>query len=78
MQPCGVWTVSDIPDEQLAFAVAMAKLDNPSKIETQQEPDGQWTIVSTFPPCEGDTGERNVTFAGVRSSVSITKLPGKS
>lgn len=51
--PCGVYTISGIPDNKIGEVEAEADLDTPDKISKERQPDGSWTLTMVFPPCEG-------------------------
>lgn len=72
--PCGIWTTNDVPDSDLGFVIALYKADNALKIETQREPDGQWTVIATFPPCDENESGSDHAFAALKSSVSVSNL----
>src|SRR5271154_248174 len=49
--PCGIFKITDIPDDQIGGAEQEGQLDAPDKMTKEQQPDGSWTLTLTFPPC---------------------------
>ena len=47
--PSGEFRITDIPKDKVPQVVGMFKVDNPTKIEEIEQPDGKWTVVATFP-----------------------------
>lgn len=72
--PCGTWTTTDVPDSELGFVIALYKADKATKIDTRREPDGEWTVIATFPPCDtGDQGSEH-DFATLKTAVSVVNV----
>jgi hypothetical protein len=68
--PCGVWTIKDVPANQLDNVVGNFNLDAPIKIEKTQQADGNWTVTATFAPCPpGQTGKTS-SFSSASASSS--------
>lgn len=61
---CGVWKVTDIPENEVGGVVANFELDNPVKVEKSQQPAGKWTVTATFPPCPPGQAGNKVTKHG--------------
>ena len=49
--PCGVWKVTDIPSSEVGGVMADYEIYKPETLEKTQQPDGNWTVTATFPPC---------------------------
>jgi hypothetical protein len=74
--PCGVFTINDVPDANLAATVAIIQLDHPLKVDTTKQPDGKWTVVATFPPCKSLVDDKKpvLTFDILATHVSLDRL----
>jgi len=52
--PCGVWSANDVADSDLGLVVAGYKADGAQSVVTVHQPNGQWSVTATFPPCGSD------------------------
>jgi hypothetical protein len=69
--PCGVWTIKDVPANQLDNVVGNFNLDAPIKVEKTKQADGNWTVTATFAPCPpGTVGEHSSSFSSSSASSS--------
>lgn len=61
-QPCGTWTITDIPEAGVGGVIADFNLDAPRSVTKSRQPDGKWTVTAVFddcPPGQPDTTERS-------------------
>lgn|GEM_PF-4815788 len=49
--PCGVWKVTDIPENKVGRVMAGYRISKPNSVIKEQQPDGLWTVTATFDPC---------------------------
>lgn len=54
---CGTFTVSKVPESQVANRVNLwnATKPPPTSVSSSQDPDGTYTITAVFPPCGSNT-----------------------
>ncbi len=68
--PCGVWSANDVADSDLGLVVAGYKADGAQSIVMVQQPNGQWSVTATFPPCEADGEQPLVRPRAANESVA--------
>lgn len=59
--PCGVFTITEIPANQVGAVVQQFQLDGPTSVQQTQQSDGTFTVTATFPPCADGTTPVTVT-----------------
>lgn len=62
--PCGKWTITKVPEDQLETVIADSKLDNPNSVESEKQPDGTYTVTIIYDPCPGQRQRTNKVFVG--------------
>ncbi|HYD37381.1 MAG TPA: hypothetical protein VEA60_07195 [Allosphingosinicella sp.] len=50
-QPCGTWTITDIPEAEVGAVIADCNLDSPSSVTRTKQPDGKWTVTAVYADC---------------------------
>jgi hypothetical protein len=63
--PCGTFTISKIPANQVGAVMQQFQFDNPTSLTQNQAADGTWTVTAVFPPCPGGS---NPTTASTYSN----------
>jgi hypothetical protein len=59
MAPCGVWKETNVPANKVDAVVAGFQLDNPTKIDKNDNGDATFDVIATFPPCpDGSTSNQ--------------------
>jgi hypothetical protein len=63
--PCGKWTITDVPADQLDGMISDCNLDNPNSVDTEQQADGSYHVIVTYDPCPpGKKQEHTKPFEG--------------
>ena len=47
--PTGVWTITDIPEDEVDKVVADFNLNSPDSVERIRQANGRWTVKATWP-----------------------------
>ncbi|MDG2532668.1 hypothetical protein P6144_03340 [Sphingomonas sp. HITSZ_GF] len=49
--PCGIYQITDIPASELGGVMVDAHIGNPTDVKSVLQPDGNYTVIITYPPC---------------------------
>ena len=67
--PCGIFKITNIPDNEIGGAEQEGQLDTPDKMTKEQQPDGTWTLTLIFPPCQDGDPIQKTTFGDDHTTV---------